>query len=103
LSGATDRPTGNPRIIVNQPYGDGDTVFVLHGTGWTPGERITVRLSGRPTSPDTPTVDLAGTFNYAVNQGHEFFAGPLPPGTHHVVVTPYGGGPRAEAAFVVHP
>ncbi|MGI8332541.1 serine/threonine-protein kinase [Actinomadura scrupuli] len=102
-SGASDRPTGNPRIEVNQPYGDGDTVFVLHGTGWTPGQRITVRLTGSRTSPDTPTVDQAGTFNYAVNQGHEFFPGRVPPGTHHAVVTPYGGGARVEVAFVVHP
>jgi serine/threonine protein kinase len=103
LSGASDRPTGNPRIVVNQPLGDGNTVFVVHGTGWTPGQRITVRLTGRPVSPTTPIVDITGTFNYALNQEHEFFAGPLPAGVHHVVVTPYGGGARAETTFRVHP
>jgi serine/threonine protein kinase len=101
-SGASDRPTGNPQIVVNQPYGDGNTVFVVHGTGWTPGQRITVRLSGRPVSPATPITDLSGTFNYAVNQDHEFFSGPLPSGNHRVVVTPYGGGTQAEATFSVH-
>ena len=52
---------------------------------------------------DTPTVDRKGTFNYAVNQGHEFFTGPLPPGKYRAQVSPSGGGPRAEVAFDVHP
>jgi serine/threonine protein kinase len=102
LSGASHRPIGAPRIVINQPYGDGATVFVVHGTGWTPGQRITVRLSGHPVSPATPRADLAGTFNYAINQQHEFFSGPLPLGEHHVVVIAYGGGPQAEATFSVH-
>ena len=35
-------------------------------------------------------VDGAGTFNYAINQDHEFFPGPLPPGRYHVLVTAPG-------------
>jgi serine/threonine protein kinase len=91
LSGASQRPTGPPTVQVNQPHGDGDTVFVVHGRGWPPGTRITVTLAGGPTSPDRPVVDRAGTFNYAVNQRHEFFPGALPVGSHTLVVGGPGG------------
>jgi serine/threonine protein kinase len=96
-------PSGASKIAVNQSFGDGNTVFVVRGTGWTPGRRIKVTLTGRPVSPAMPIVDLAGTFNYAVNQNHEFFPGALPPGTYHIVVTSYGGSGRAEATFNVSP
>jgi hypothetical protein len=43
-----------------------------------------------------------GTFNYAVNQGHEFFAGQLPPGVYQIVVTGPGGR-HAQASFRVNP
>jgi hypothetical protein len=100
--GASERPTGPPTVQVNQPYGDGHTVFVVHGRGWAPGTRLTVALAGGPTSPDRPVVDKAGTFNYAVNQRHEFFAGALPPGVHTVVVSAPGG--RTEpVSFRVEP
>jgi hypothetical protein len=75
-------------------------VFVLHGVGWVPGQRVTVALAGLPASPERPIVDQAGTFNYAINQGHEFFRGPLPAGTYRVVVTAPDGA-RAVASFVV--
>ncbi len=99
--GNGDQPTGNPDIVLNQSTGDGVTVFVVHGQGWPLGSRITLRLEGRRASPQTPVVDLAGTFNYAINQDHEFFAGPIPPGTYRVVAT--GGELRREAVFTVHP
>jgi hypothetical protein len=99
--GNGDQPTGNPDIVLNQSTGDGVTVFVVHGRGWPLGSRITLRLEGRRASPQTPVVDLAGTFNYAINQDHEFFAGPIPPGTYRVVAT--GGELRREAVFTVHP
>jgi hypothetical protein len=97
---ATAHQGGRPQIALYQRFGDGDTVFVLHGVGWVPGQRVTVALAGMGTSPERPTVDSAGTFSYAINQGHEFFRGPLPPGTYHVVVTAPGGA-RAVASFVV--
>jgi hypothetical protein len=103
VSGASDHPTGHPRITVNQPFGDGNTIFIVHGTGWTPGQHITVRLLGSRPSPATPVVDRSGGFNYAVNQNHEFFPGALPPGVHRIVVAPYGGGPKAQADFNVQP
>jgi hypothetical protein len=88
-----------------QPIGDPVTVFLIHGTGWTPYTRVTVTLAahGRPPvrSPVRPVVDLQGTFNYAINQGHEFFARGIPPGVYDVVVTGPGGR-RARAQFQVH-
>jgi len=97
---ASAHQDGRPQMALYQSLGDGNTVFVLHGEGWAPGQPVTVTLAGRGASPDQPVVDLAGTFNYAINQGHEFFPGPLPPGTYHVVVTAAGGA-RAVASFVV--
>jgi hypothetical protein len=91
-----------PQIGFYQSFGDGDTVFVLHGVGWTPGQLLTVTLVGVRTSPLHPVVDATGTFNYAINQGHEFFSGELPPRSYRVIVTASGGA-KAAADFVVHP
>ena len=102
LSGLTGARHGPHKIQINQPTGDGDTVFVVHGSGWVPGQSITLRLAGGRVSPYTPIVDLAGTFNYAVNQSHEFFTGAMPPGTYTVVATSQSGA-RAEASFKIHP
>jgi hypothetical protein len=103
VGGQTDRPTGNPQVVLNQPMGDGYTVFVLHGRGWPPGQQVAVGLAGGVVSPSRPTVDQAGTFNYAVNQQHEFFRGPIPAGTYQVLAGLPGGGRKLEASFSVHP
>jgi hypothetical protein len=95
-------PSGSPQIRMLQPIGDPDTVFLIHGTGWVPRSRVTVTLAGHGESPIRPVVDMQGTFNYAVNQGHEFFPQRLPPGVYHVVVTGTGGR-RARARFQVNP
>jgi serine/threonine protein kinase len=92
------RQAGRPQIALYQNFGDSNTVFVVHGEGWTPGQAVTVALSGR-VSPVHPIVDEAGTFNYAINQDHEFFRGGLPAGTYHVVVTARRA--RATANFTV--
>jgi hypothetical protein len=98
-------PSGSPQIEMLQPIGDPATVFLIHGTGWAPLTRVTVTLAGRGgspvRSPFRPVVDLQGTFNYAINQGHEFFARGIPPGVYEVVVTGPGGR-RARARFQVH-
>jgi hypothetical protein len=98
-------PSGSPQIEMLQPIGDPATVFLIHGTGWAPLTRVTVTLAGRGgspvRSPIRPVVDLQGTFNYAINQGHEFFARGIPPGVYDVVVTGPGGR-RARAQFQVH-
>jgi len=93
---------GPPQIVMLQPIGDPDTIFLIHGTGWVPLSRVTVTLAGHGVSPIRPVVDMKGTFNYAVNQGHEFFPRRLPPGVYHVVVTGPGGR-RAAARFQVNP
>jgi serine/threonine protein kinase len=93
---------GRAQIGLYQNFGDGHTVFVLHGVGWVPGQSVTVALAGVGASPEHPVVDGAGTFSYAINQGHEFFRGALPAGTYHVVVTAQGGV-RAVASFTVQP
>jgi hypothetical protein len=99
-------PSGSPQISLLQPLGDPATVFLIHGTGWAPLTRVTVTLArrgGSPIrSPIRPVIDLQGTFNYAINQGHEFFAQGIPPGVYDVVVTGPGGR-RARAQFQVHP
>jgi len=91
-----------PQIAFYQTFGDSDTVFVMHGVGWAPGQSITVALAGVGASPEHPIVDRAGTFSYAINQAHEFFRGAMPAGTYHVVVTAPDGA-RAVASFVVQP
>jgi serine/threonine protein kinase len=89
-----------PQIKVLQPQGDGDTVFIVHGSDWPAQDHVTVSLSGHGPSPDRPVVDRVGTFNYAIDQGHLFFPGPIPVGRYKVVVTGPGGR-RAAAMFHV--
>jgi serine/threonine protein kinase len=102
LGGHADWPPGSPAILVNQPSGDGNTTFVVQGRGWAPGTRITIRIAGGPRSSHQPVVDRAGTFNYAVNQQHDLFPGPLPPGDY-LLVASAPGARDAQVAFRVHP
>jgi len=95
-------PGGRAAINMLQPFGDGNTVFVVHGAGWTPLTRVTVTLAGHGTARYRPVVDATGTFNYAIDQGHAFFAGPIPAGFYQVVVTG-AAGRRASTTFQVRP
>ncbi|MEU5879068.1 serine/threonine-protein kinase [Spirillospora sp. NPDC047279] len=101
-SGAGERLGGKPRIMLNQPQGDGHTVFVVHGRGWSPGAQITIRIDKLKPSPAKPVADVKGTFNYALNQNREFFAGKIPPGVHHILVTSADGATQARAKFTVN-
>jgi hypothetical protein len=94
---------GAPAIVMLQPLGDGATVFLIHGTGWVPTSHVTVTLPGHGVSPISPVVDRQGTFNYAINQGHEFFAGQIPAGVYQVVVTAPGGRRAGTSFDVVRP
>jgi serine/threonine protein kinase len=90
-----------PQICVNQPFGDDYTEFVIHGVGFVPKEAVTVALDGVP-SPDRPTADKEGTFNYVFDQGHYFFHSKLiPPGVYEVVATA-PGGLSADTSFQVY-
>jgi hypothetical protein len=91
-----------PDLCVSQPFGDSDTVFVIHGNGFAPFTPVTISLVGVGRSRDRPMTDLQGSFNYAIDQGHYFFRGLIPPGTYSVLVTGSGGG-SATISFTVHP
>jgi hypothetical protein len=89
--GGIDRYTGPPKVEASQPMGDPDTHFVVYGRGWTPRSTVTVRVLGGRSSPDGQKVDRAGSFNYNVNQHHEFFPGGLPSGRLTLVVSDGAG------------
>jgi hypothetical protein len=93
--------SGRPAIELLQPYGDPETVFLMHGTGWIPRTHVTVAVVGHGTASWRPPVDAQGTFNYAIGQGNDFFRGPIPPGNYRVMVTG-AGGRRASATFRVN-
>jgi serine/threonine protein kinase len=80
-----------PALCVSQPFGDGNTVFVLHGTGFQPFSQVTVTLTGVGPSSDHPVTDSRGAFSYALDQGHLFFRGPIPPGRYQVTASASGG------------
>src|SRR5215469_7857851 len=95
-----DAAPGIPAIGVSQPAGDGDTVFVIRGQWWPVGKPVTVTLVGVGASPMHPIVDRAGSFNYAINQDHEFFAGVLPAGVYTIRASDAAGA-SAQARFEV--
>jgi len=101
-SGFPSLSGGHPAIGVVQSFGDGATVFVLHGVNWPPGGLVSVEIVGHGVSPDRPVVDRVGTFSYAIDQGHLFFKGLMPPGRYRVVVAGPGDR-RASTHFIVNP
>ena len=94
-------PGTTPELCVNQPSGDGDTGFIIHGSGFQTFTQVTVALTGVGTSPERPTTDMQGTFSYVIDQGHQFFQNQIPPGVYHVVATE-SGGRSATATFRVN-
>jgi serine/threonine protein kinase len=94
-------PGTTPELCVSQPTGDGDTTFVIHGSGFQPFMQITVQIVNVGPSPDRPITDLRGSFSYVVDQGHRFFHGLIPPGTYQVVATA-SNGDTARASFRVN-
>jgi hypothetical protein len=93
-------PAGPPAVVALQPFGDQHTIFVIHGANWQPGTALTIALAGLGVSPIHPVADDAGSFNYAVNQDHEFAPGLLPPRAYEVIVSG-AGGQRATLRFTV--
>jgi hypothetical protein len=102
LCTGTQEASTTPQLCVSQPFGDGDSVFVIHGTGFPQFRPVTVRLADVGTSSDHPVSDMQGTFNYAIDQGHRFFTREIPPGDYTVVATAPGGY-SASVTFVVNP
>jgi hypothetical protein len=91
-----------PKLVVSQPNGDGDTVFVVHGSGFVPFTPVRIELVGVGISPDRPVTDRKGTFNYAIDQGHVFFRGLIPVGEYQVVALG-ARGRQASTSFQVVP
>jgi serine/threonine protein kinase len=79
-----------PQLCVTQPFGDSDTVFVVHGNGFRPFTQLTIQITGRAGS-DHPVADRMGSFNYAIDQSHRFYSGPILPGDVIVVATDSSG------------
>jgi serine/threonine protein kinase len=94
--------SARPELVMGQRYGDGFTAFVVHGSGFVPLTTVGVDLIGHGTASFRPTVDQKGTFNYAIDQDHVFFPGPIPVGAYRVVVTGVRGR-HATASFEVLP
>lgn len=95
-------PDTTPEICVSQPYGDGYTGYVIHGSGFQAFTQVTLTIVRVGTSPVKPMTDLRGTFNYVIDQGHQFFQGPIPVGVYQVMATE-SGGRSATATFRVDP
>jgi hypothetical protein len=93
--------SGAPSIGLNQLTGDKDTGFMVHGENWPVHRPVTITLVGVGTSTIHPLSDDRGTFNYVINQDHEFFSGGLRPGIYTVRVTDQAGA-SAEARFQVN-
>ena len=91
-----------PGICVSQPYGDGSTVFVVHGAGFGADVSVSVSVAGVKAAPARPVTDSGGNFNYALNQDRHFFSGPIPVGAYQVTATA-PDDPRLTATFRVYP
>jgi Protein kinase domain len=88
------------QVCISPPYGDSDTVFLVHGSGFVPFAPVKVSVVGVSVSPYRLVADRLGTFNYAFDQGHYFFRGAVPPGRYIMVATG-SDGRRAQVSFTV--
>jgi serine/threonine protein kinase len=99
FAGTSYDPGGKPYIKIDQKQGDSFTGFVIEGRDWSPIRPVTIRIVGVKRSVRV-TADLAGSFDFGLNQGHAFFRRPIPPGRYKVIVTEAGS--RLTASFTVH-
>ena len=92
-----------PKLTLGQAYGDGNTGFQVHGSGFVPSTRVVLSIGGAGSTPptDEPVTDPKGTFNYTIDQGHVFFAHQIPDGTYHVVATDRTSRQHASTEFWV--
>jgi serine/threonine protein kinase len=94
---------GPPELTLGQPFGDGNTGFQIHGSGFDPHTVIILSLAGHGSVParDQPLTDPKGTFNYTIDQGHVFFGGEIPDGIYHVLAKSANGTQQASTVFQV--
>ena len=92
-------PNVHPELAMSQAQGTQDTVFRIQGSGWPPGQYVTVSVTNGAASSNFIQIGNDGTFTYVINQNHEFFSGKIPPGTYTVQAV---SGPNlASATFTV--
>ena len=90
-----------PKLTMGQPEGDSYTGFQIHGSGFVPSTHVSVALVGFGTAKFEPQVDLKGTFNFTIDQDHDFFRKGIPIGTYHVLAKDSNGRQSARAEFEV--
>ena len=95
--------SASPELTMGQPQGDSDTGFQIHGSGFAPSTHVSVALVGFGTAKFEPQVDLKGTFNFTIDQDHDFFRKGIPIGTYHVLAKDSNGRQSARAEFEVVP
>ena len=95
--------SASPKLTMGQPQGDLDTGFQIHGSGFAPSTHVSVALVGFGTAKFEPQVDLKGTFNFTIDQDHDFFRKGIPIGTYHVLAKDSNGRQSARAEFEVLP
>jgi len=88
---------------MGQPRGAPDTGFQIHGSGFVPSTHVSVALVGVGTAKFEPQVDPKGTFNFTIDQDHDFFRKGIPIGTYHVLAKDSNGVQSARAEFKVVP
>jgi hypothetical protein len=92
-----------PKLTMGQPQGDPYTGFQIHGSGFVPSTHVSVALVGFGTAKFEPQVDPKGTFNFTIDQDHDFFRKGIPIGTYHVLAKDSNGRQSARAEFRVLP
>ena len=92
-----------PKLTMGQPQGDSYTGFQIHGSGFVPSTHVSVALVGFGTAKFEPQVDPKGTFNFTIDQDHDFFRKGIPIGTYHVLAKDSNGRQSARAEFKVLP
>jgi len=92
-----------PKLTMGQPEGDSYTGYQIHGSGFDPSTHVSVALVGFGTAKFEPQVDPKGTFNFTIDQDHDFFRKGIPIGTYHVLAKDSNGVQSARAEFKVVP
>jgi serine/threonine protein kinase len=90
-----------PKLTMGQPLGAPYTGFQIHGSGFVPSTHVSVALVGFGTAKFEPLIDPKGTFNFTIDQDHDFFRNEIPVGTYQVLAKDSNGVQSARAQFRV--